>query len=175
MEEMRPQHRIPDLLEDRIIELSVGWLNRLQYKEQTKENYEAITFTLDEHREPNICHAFIALKGANKAWHRAVQRFMGQWHIIQYKRDVKDEIELIQFAPRTFRLAGVADDTRISTRREWARDRKRQLFKAYITVSPEELTKYKELWRESGPNTWFCEWEQCVGRARLQDNKKPRR
>ena len=61
-------------------------------------------FTLDEHREPNICHAFIALKGANKAWHRAVQRFMGQWHIIQYKRDVKDEIELIQFAPRTQHL-----------------------------------------------------------------------
>ena len=159
---MRPQYHIPDWIEDRIIELSVGWLNRLQYKEQTKENYEAITFTLDEHREPNICHAFIALKGANKAWHRAVQRFMGQWHIIQYKRDVKDEIELIQFAPRTFRLAGVADDTRISTRREWAQDRKRLVFEAYITVSPEELTKHKELWRESGPNTWFCEWEQCV-------------
>ena len=36
------------------------------------------------------------------------------------------------------------------------------MFKAYITVSPEELTKHKELWTESGPNTWFCEWEQCV-------------
>ena len=162
MEEMRPQHCVPDLIEDKIVVLSVGWLNRLQFKECTKENYEAITFTLDEHREPNICHSFIALKGANKAWHRAVQRFMGQWHIIQYRRDAKDEIELIQFAPRTFRLAGDSDDTRISTRQEWAQDFKRPVFKAYITVSPEELTKHKELWTESGPNTWFCEWEQCV-------------
>ena len=95
-------HRVPDLIEDKIVVLSVGWLNRLQYKECTKENYEAITFTLDEHREPNICHSFIALKGANKAWHRAVQRFMGRWHIIQYRRDVKDEIELIQFAPVSY-------------------------------------------------------------------------
>ena len=46
---MRPQYHIPDWIEDRIIELSVGWLNRLQYKEQTKENYETIIFTLDEH------------------------------------------------------------------------------------------------------------------------------
>ena len=99
---MRPQHRIPDLLEDRIIELSVGWLNRLQYKEQTKENYEAITFTLDEHREPNICHAFIALKGANRAWHRAVQRFMGRWHIIQYAEDPRTSTAVPQCRPRPF-------------------------------------------------------------------------
>ena len=69
--------------------------------------------------------------------------------------------QLIQFAPRTFRLAGVADDTRISTRRDQGRTKVR-VFEAYITVSPEELTKYRQLWTESGPNTWFCEWEQCV-------------
>ena len=36
------------------------------------------------------------------------------------------------------------------------------MFKAYVTVSPEELTEHKELWTESAPNTWFCGWEQCV-------------
>lgn len=162
MEAMRPQHCIPDWIEEKIVVLSVGWRNRLQHKKSTKENYEKFTFTLDEHRESNICHAFIALKGANKAWHRAVQRFMGRWHIIQYKRNEKDGIELIQFAPRTFRLAGGLDKFRISTRHEWTRDFKRPVFEAYITVSPEELTKHRELWTESGPNIWFCEWEQCV-------------
>ena len=161
MEAMRSQHCIPDWIEDKIVVLSVGWLNRLQHKERTKENYETITFTLDEYREPNICHAFIALKDANRAWHRAVLRFMERWHIVR-RRWMRNEIDLIQFAPRTFRLAGTTRNARISTRREWARDFKRPVFESYITVSSRELTEHKELWTESAPNTRFCEWEKCV-------------
>lgn len=173
---------IPYKVSEYIVELSVGWRNRLKYKRVNHEygapsrfgirrfrghyfdermDIRSVTFDLDWSTEPGICHAFIAITYASKAWHRAVLGLMERWHLTRLQTNEQGELEFMQFSPRIFKIAGTLERLWISTQRDEQQDWRRIIFESYIKVKPEEFTGKPQLWNFN-PETWFCEWEECT-------------
>jgi len=158
---------IPENISEYIVELSVGWRNRLKYKRENHGYFDermdirSITFDLDWSTEPNICQAFIAITYASKAWHRAVLVLMERWHITRLQTNEQGELEYMQFSPRIFKIAGTMERLWISTQRDEQWDWKKIIFESYIKVRPEEFTGKPQLWTFN-PERWFCEWKECT-------------